>query len=386
MAIAGSNTLEPQQSLTGTTSVQVQITDPDGVKGTGDESAVASPPILVPIAPTVWTPTGGEIQFTQSALQITTSHFFGVALADLDCVPGSTPDRTSLVPATPVPFETIMPPALPTCADTSVISGPGLTVEVDAAALCVDANNDLDPASLSIVSGPTAGTASTSPLGILTYTNSDGGVGSDQVVLTITDASGLVSQPFTVSIVVQSLRYIEQIGPLVALSPVTLDGGSAVATGDLNSITVTNVPVSGLGFTVSGYATDLAAPEVPTMAVDTNGDGVSDLVVPDCAGERRCIPASNLGWAPSAEVVIDGVDGGGAAVLPGPTDAASAQDWLSQLGAETPGPGLSQPEILCSSQPGVAHGTFRCDAGLFLGVPASAAEASYTGLIVITII
>ena len=89
----------------------------------------------------------------------------------------------------------------------------------------------------------------------------------------------------------------------------TLNGNPQVAVGGLNTITVTNLPTSGLGFTVSAYVTDLAAPEVPLFPVDVNGDGLPELSIPLCTdplvAARLCIPAKNMGWAPAARLVAE---------------------------------------------------------------------------------
>lgn len=390
LTISATNTIEDQQTVATTTSMAVQITDPDGVKQTGDESVLVSPPIDVALPSSAWTPTGGEIQFSQGVAQIVTSHFFGTVTATYDCVPGSTPDRVALETATPVPFAAITPPTPPLCSDGAVTAGPALSAEIDVPALCSDVNGDIDPGSVTVVSPPAGGTAAVGPSGVVTYLNVDESIGEDQFVVTIADATGLVSAPITITVAVRPLRVLQRDDGPVQLSTVFLDGDAQVAGGALSSITVTNLPMSGVGFTVAAYATDLGSLEVPTTGIDLNGDGTPDLSTASCAAagpvERLCIPARNMGWQPRASVLADGVTGGGAFVQPGPSSAASAGDWLAQLRSADPGPGLSSPQILCSSPPTTASGVFQCDADLFLGVPASAGAAPYQGLIVITIL
>jgi hypothetical protein len=390
LTISATNTVEDQQTVAMTTSTTVQIADPDGVKQTGDESVLVSPPIAVALPSSAWTPTGGEIQFSQGVAQIVTSHFFGSATATYDCVPGSTPDRVALEPATPVPFAAITPPTPPQCSDGAVTAGPALSAAIDVVALCSDINGDIDTGSVIVVGPPAGGTASVGPTGVVTYLNVDESIGEDQFVVTIADATGLVSAPITITVAVQPLRVLQRDDAPVQLSTVILDGDAQVAGGALSSITITNLPASGLGFTVAAYATDLGSLEVTTTGIDLNGDGTPDLHTASCAVagfvERLCIPARNMGWQPRASVLADGVVGGGATVQPGPSSTTSAADWLAQLRSADPGPGLSSPQVLCSSPPTVASGVFRCDADLYLGVPASAGAASYQGLIVITIL
>jgi hypothetical protein len=229
------------------------------------------------------------------------------------------------------------------------------------------------------------GIASVDPAGTLTYTNTDPNIGSEQIVLTVADGWGLVSEPFTVPVLVQPLRWMQQAGAEVTLSEVTIDGNPQVSSGELQAITVTNLPSSGVGFTVSAYATDLGAPETPMTPLDLDGDGTSDALVPVCseAGHlaRTCIPAGNLGWVPRASVL----DGGASVVSAGLPSAATAEEWLAHLIAGT-ATGLGQPQELCSAGPLSGAGTFLCEAELFLGLPASVGAGTYQGLIVVTII
>lgn len=390
LTVTATGTVEGVQSRVATSLMEVTITDPDGIKATGDESVSASPPILRPLAAMTWTPTGGEIQFSQTAATFTTNHFFGTLTATLTCVPGSTPDRLSVLPAEATPFETIVPPAAPVCLDRSLIAGRSTTTSVDLPGLCSDANGDLDPASADIVSGPTGGTAALSPAGILTYTHTDPSVLSDAVVVTMADGGGLVSNPFTIAFDIRSLRLMTQDATDIELTEVSLDGGAQIGVGALNTIVVTNLPASGLGFTVSAYASDLGPPEIPTTSIDLDGDGDGDVTVPACAVAgslgRLCIPARNVGWIPSAAVLSDDVPGGGASIQAGGASATSADDWLAKLKGPVAPVGLSQPQELCSAPLTQAGGAFRCDAELFLGVPASAGAVTYRGLIVVTII
>jgi hypothetical protein len=65
-AIAGSNTVEHVKVATFTTSVTTTITDPDGVPASGDETATPLS-LAVSLSDMVFTPTGGNVSFTQGA-------------------------------------------------------------------------------------------------------------------------------------------------------------------------------------------------------------------------------------------------------------------------------------------------------------------------------
>jgi mucin-2 len=65
-SIAASNTAEGNRTLTFTASVNTVITDPNGVPGTGDETATPLS-LNVTLPSTTFTPTGGNVAFTQGA-------------------------------------------------------------------------------------------------------------------------------------------------------------------------------------------------------------------------------------------------------------------------------------------------------------------------------
>ena len=66
VSIAASNTLEGARTLTFTANVDTVITDPNGIPGTGDETATPLS-LNVSLPDTTFTPTGGNIAFTQGA-------------------------------------------------------------------------------------------------------------------------------------------------------------------------------------------------------------------------------------------------------------------------------------------------------------------------------
>ena len=209
VTVAATNTAEPVQSAVGSSSFEVEIGDPDGIRDTGDESVASSPLVEVSLPTTTWTSTGGLAEFTQASATITTNHFFGSILATVTCEPGSTPDRVTAVPAAPAPFEVITPPEPPSCVDTTVIGGQGIITDIDVPALCADANGDIDPGSVVIVTAPTGGTATVGPNGVVSYSNTDPNIGTDgfRAVVELTrpgsraipSRSRLLSSPFGAS-------------------------------------------------------------------------------------------------------------------------------------------------------------------------------------------
>ena len=390
LTISADNTVESTRTTSASSFIGVTITDPDGVKNTGDEQATTTPNVL-PLPDTTWTPTGGDIAFREASLLVVTSHFFGFATARHECSPGSTTDRLTMTPALAAPFETITPASAPVCSDASLIGGRLRPVDIDVPALCSDANGNLDPASVAVVTQPVGGTATVGAEGLVVYTNTDPEVGLDTFTVVVADTDGLASAPATITVDVRHLRFMERAGPFVVMPQVELDGKPHVSTAPLSTITVTNDPSSGMGFTVSAYAVDLTGPGGPSTAIDLNDDGTADLTVPDCEGTggtaRVCIPSANLGWAPQADVVAGAPpDPAVAAVEAGAPSAASAGEWLGQLEAGGPVLSLDEPRVLCSSPAEEAGGTFACDADVFLAVPASAAAETYTGYLVITIL
>ncbi|MGH9191502.1 MAG: Ig-like domain-containing protein [Acidimicrobiales bacterium] len=88
-------------------------------------------------------------------------------------------------------------------ADDSALVGAGQSVSINVVANDTDVNGNLDPASVAIVSPPTAGTATPNPDGTVTYTNADTAAASDSFTYTVADTTAptpLVSNVATVTI------------------------------------------------------------------------------------------------------------------------------------------------------------------------------------------
>ena len=386
--INGTNTVEGSQALGPITIVgaTTTITDPDDVAGTGDETATDLG-VTVPLPATTWTPTGGNIEFSDGGSSTTAAVGPGgiiavtftclagqsVNLTDptlalpTDCQTNTGVDCTSRQSAIPVPFDTVTvvaPPTAPVCSGSAVSVGAGQATTVDLNALCSDVNGNMDTASFATgATAPAAGTVAYAA-GIATYTNTNNLATADSFSFTVADTTAptpLVSTEVTVTVTILgnlcdatagacSLNQIitvtvsgatltlEQTGQFVTMSPVTLNGSAQVSTGAINQMTVTNSRGDLVGWTVSGYVTDLATAAGP----HTDPDGPGPLPpVPDCgflcgAADALCIPGDNLGWTPSAAVAHVQLAGDVAAVTAGLSHATGGPAWLAQLPAAGP--------------------------------------------------
>ncbi len=436
--LLGSNTAEVTQTvapitIAGTTT----ITDPNGIKGDGDESATPLT-VTVTVPPTTWTPTGGDIGLSDGGSVTVASVAGGLVNVTFTCLPGDSVNTTLPVPSScqtdpasdctsrvqvpAVPFDTVVvnaPPTAPVCSGSAVSVGAGQATTVDLSTLCNDVNGNMDLTTAAVgATAPTAGTVAFAG-GIATYTNTNVLATSDSFSYTVADTTAptpLVSTEVTVTITILgnlcdattaacSLNQIitvtvtgaaltlEQTGQFVTMSPVTLNGAPQVSTGAINQMTVTNSRGDLVGWTVSGYVTDLATSAGP----HTDPDGPGPLPpVPDCGflvgtADALCIPGDDLGWTPSATVAHVQINGDVAAVTAGPSHATSGADWLAQLVAAGPAGvnglgGLAENNVLCSAAAGTDGGTFTCDAALYLGVPASAGAGTYSGALVLTLL
>lgn len=437
--VNASGTLEGSNTQTISTSVTVTIIDPTPATRTnGDESALPLS-VNLPLANSVWTTTGGQVDFTQGTFTVhalvggtlpvdlgpcnPTTGLTGCDINGENCT-GYTADTT------PTPFESTTvnaPPTPPVCSNESLSVGAGQSIPVNLTDNCSDVNGNatIDYSTLVVSNGPSVGTLTPGATpGTFTYDAPTTDPGAPVTFdFTVDDTSALTSNTATVSIqvlanecdataascslteivvqpVVGTTMSFAKAEGLVVLSPVVLDGDAAVSTGALQSVTVNNARGTAAGWTVTGYVTDLGTTGGPTL------EPLPGVVVPYCprsgAGtndtgnyngtsyDRRCIPGDNLGWVPAAQIVHDIIAGDVAQVNPGAADATSAADWLAQLvtegrsGVDGIG-GLLEPNVLCSAPADHSGGTFQCDAALYLGVPASAAAGNYTGGIVLTL-
>ena len=152
----------------------------------------------------------------------------------------------------------------------------------------------------------------------------------------------------------------------VPLGTVVLRGDYAVVSGALQPLTITDARGSGLGWSVTATVSDF---------VDATASG------PTCAAPqtRTCIPGTNLGWVPAAQVVSTSIPGSTSQVIPGPSLSDTLAPWLVPLNGSGTG------SVLCFAPSGQGGGTYRCDARLFLAIPASAGSGSYAANLTLTI-
>jgi len=110
LTVTASNTVEGSQSFTNINIVGTTIiTDPDGVRLTGDETATPLP-ITFPLPSSTWTPTGGgDISFADTGS--TTTATLGTFVSTIDCQPGvpsscgaNNTNCVSFTPEPAVPF------------------------------------------------------------------------------------------------------------------------------------------------------------------------------------------------------------------------------------------------------------------------------------------
>lgn len=399
--VEGTNTVELNQTTPAApTSVgPIVIDDPDGVRGSGDETADPAE-VTVLFADQTWTAgPSGPIQFRQETVQPLGTNIGGVVInanvgaltVQFRCSPG-TVDATSgaitfIDPAASLATtQIVVPPAAPVAADDSASVGAGQSVSINVVANDTDVNGDLDPSTVAIASAPAAGTAAPNPDGTVTYTNTDTTALSDTFTYTLADAAGQVSNVATVTVgilgdlcdattvacdltqvveveVIGSTMTMEQAGALVSLDAITLNGQPQTTGGSLNGLTVVNARGTDAGWSLTG--------QMSGDFSDGTGDGVCPAGDPS-TWDNHCIPGGNLGWTPGAAVAHEQIPGDVATV-----NAGTAVDPYS--------PGLDSAQTLCTAPATQSGGTFSCGGGVSLAIPASAAAGTYSGTLTLTL-
>jgi hypothetical protein len=218
VAIAGSNTAEGTRTLIFTASVNTVITDPNGIPGTGDETATPLS-LNVSLPDTTFTPTGGNVAFTQGApgslpaipagqvsagattpvggIYISAQVAGGLVKANFDCQVGTTvisppggTTGTTFTPGTASPFATVTvsgtgatTTTVPGATTTTSTTLPGATTTTTTGATTTTVHGTTTttiPATTTTV-GPVSGTATysascsnnvTTDLAVLTFNGS----------------------------------------------------------------------------------------------------------------------------------------------------------------------------------------------------------------------
>ncbi|MGK2947746.1 MAG: Ig-like domain-containing protein [Acidimicrobiales bacterium] len=377
-----------------TITATTNITDGDGIPGTGDEAAT---PLSVsePLPNMVVTPSGGPVTFAQAApgalgsvplgtggapIAVAGSLFAqasvggGLIKANFDCSPGTTiidppggTSGTTFTPAAVVPFETVTvtaPPTAPVCTDETISVGANQTATVDLTNNCTDVNGNIDPSTYAVSAlspaSPAGGTLTpTATPGVYSYDAPGTDPGPVTFTFTVDDLGGLTSNTATGTIsvlanqcdatagecsltqiivqpVVGTTMTFDKAPGEVFMTTVVLNGAPQVSTGAIQPVTVTNARGTAAAWNVTGYVTDIGiAGSTPTFSP------LPGVTVPACSAagsfglvttpDRNCIPGDNLGWDPTAQITHDRIAGDVAHVVAGPEHTASAADWLTQL-------------------------------------------------------
>ena len=137
-------------------------------------------------------------------------------------------------------------------ADTATVAEGG-TVNVDLASNDVDPEGALDPATITIVTGPTNGSLVVNADGTVDYTHNGGETTTDSFTYTIQDAAGQTSNTATVSLTVTP---VDDVPTATADSATVAEGGTTnvdLASNDVDpegaldpsSITIVSGPANG---------------------------------------------------------------------------------------------------------------------------------------------
>ena len=335
-------------------------------------------------------------------------------------LPASSPGFTPAASAAAIDTVTVnVPPTPPVCTNETASVGAGQSTLINLADNCTDVNNDINLATLT-PTAPTAGTLTpTATPGVFSYQApaTDPGV-PVTFSFTVQDLAGQTSNVATASITILGnlcdatagscplsqvllvpvqpfTRVMEQAGSSVTLidavtvlgpdrlpgtpddpaipapAPIRLNGDPQLAVGNLNTITVTNARGDDAGWAVTGQVTSFrTSSSVPVCNATP------------ATWSNHCIPGDNLGWQPSAAVAHQVVLGDVASVtagssLPLPPGFYGMPDLQPT--------GMATGRTLCSSPATHSGGTFTCNAGLALSVPASAAAGLYTATLTLTL-
>ena len=315
------------------------------------------------------------------------------AIDPITGLPGSSAGFAPAAAAQVIDSVTVnVPAAAPVANNDSATVGANESVNIAVLANDTDVNGNINPASVTIVTPPTGGTATPNANGTVTYANTNPAVGTDTFTYTVADTGGLVSNVATVSVdvlgnlctgnpgcslsqvievdVIGAALTMEQAGTDVQLAPITLNGEPQSTGGSLNGLTIINRRGTDAGWNVTGQVTDFS-----------DGTGVSACPANNPASwDNHCIPGDNLGWTPSASVAHVQIAGDVAQVTAGSAVADGMTNGGSGLGT------AGGAKALCTAPAKHSGGTFSCGGGVSLAIPASAAAGTYSGTLTLTIL
>lgn len=249
LKVTGSNTTEGSQTTQNTAPVALTfyVTADSAGGSVVVYSAISTPPsttpdptrtgtvlvgallVSVPLADTVWTPSGGTVDFTETQVTPSTTTAASLTPADksaaplilgpkingtinvpFNCWPGTasvdgltyTPGASSSIASESV----VAPPTAPSCASPQAASvGASQTVTVTPSCTDVNGNYTQDSTSIQLVGvngGATSGTVVVQPDGSIDYSNTNPLSASDTVQYTATDDTALTSTIVTVNITI----------------------------------------------------------------------------------------------------------------------------------------------------------------------------------------
>ena len=273
--------------------------------------------------------------------------------------PTCTPSGTDLIES----MSTVSPPEDPTVVDQAATVSSGQGTTINALNGSGDVGDNINPASVAIISGPSHGTATPNANGTVSYQNNGDSSATDSFTFQVQNdtqsdpttpaPNGGLSNIATVNISISfntcsagngnagggsggtlnscSLHQlivlpvepgniqlaqngglpVDELGSAIcAAQPtpgITLNGKEQLACGALSPITVTNATGLDTGWQVTGQTTDFLD---PADAVGTKCDTPATY-------SNHCIPGDNLTWQPAAGVAHGIVPGDTAQIAPG---------------------------------------------------------------------
>ena len=198
--------------------------------------------------------------------------------------PAVTTTTEAVVP--PPPTTTVAPPAPPVASDDTATVDEDGSVTIDV--LANDTGDGLDPASVTVASGPSSGAAVANPAGTVTYTPDTAFSGADDFTYSVTGSSG-DSSSATVTVTVTAVNDAPEVDPLALTVPEDTPEGDVVGTVSATDADGDPLTFSGSGdgfdveadgeVVVTGPLDSAASPVVFTATADDGNGGTGDAEV-----------------------------------------------------------------------------------------------------------